>query len=62
MNVAKQVRGDSQVLVTVKVTEATPPQANGAPVLLLDKDALQPPVKLTVANHALNLELMADCV
>jgi len=40
-NVAEQVLGESQVLVTVNVTVTVPPQANGAPGLLLENVALQ---------------------
>ena len=51
VKVALQVLGLSQELVTVKVTVLEPPQANGAPVLLLDKAALHPPVKLAVVSQ-----------
>lgn len=61
VKVAVQVRGASHVLVTVKVTVATPPHAGGATVLLLDNAALHPPEKDAVANHAENLELIVDC-
>lgn len=62
VNVAEQVFGASQSLVTVNVTVVVPPQANGAPVLLLVNTGLQPPVAETVANQMANLELMAACV
>jgi hypothetical protein len=57
-----QVTGGSQVEVTVNVTEATPPQASGAPELLFEIMALQPPVNVAVANHALKAASMAACV
>jgi hypothetical protein len=50
---AEQVTGAEQVLVTVHVTVVEPPQAEGAPALLLEIAALQPPEKLTVVNHVL---------
>jgi hypothetical protein len=49
-------------LVTVNVTVVEPPQAAGAPVLLLVKTALQPPVKLAVANQFVKAVLTAACV
>jgi hypothetical protein len=61
VNVAVHVTGGSQPLFTVKMTVAVPPQASGAPVLLLVKTALQPPVKLAVASQVLYLVLMAAC-
>jgi hypothetical protein len=48
-----------QLLVTVKVTETVPPQANGAPVLLFEKTALQPPLAVAVANHKAYLALIS---
>jgi hypothetical protein len=62
VNVAEHVTGPSHELVTVNVTVVEPPQAGGAPELLLDIAALQPPANEAVANHAANLVLMADCV
>ena len=62
VNVALQVLGGSQELVTVKTTVLLPPQAAGAPVLLLDKDALHPPVKLAVANQVAYSPSTADWV
>lgn len=59
VNVAIQVLGPSQELVTVNVIVATPPQAFGAAPLLLDIAALHPPEKLAVASHAANLASMA---
>jgi hypothetical protein len=56
VNVAEQVLLASQLLVTVKVTVLVPPHAGGAPLLLFDIVALQPPVNEAVANHAENLE------
>ena len=59
VNVAVHVLFGSQELVTVKVTVTTPPHALGAPVLLLLKEALQPPLVVTVVNHVLNLVSIA---
>ena len=56
VNVAVHVLGASQSDVTVNVTVFDPPHANGAPVLLLAILELQPPLKETVANHAVNFE------
>jgi hypothetical protein len=61
-NVALQLTGPSQVLVTVNITVFIPPQDPGAPLLLFDSVALQPPLVLTVANHALKEASMAPCV
>ena len=58
VNEAEQVLGASHELVTVNVIVVEPPQAEGAAPLLLEIVALQPPVKVAVASHALNLELM----
>ncbi len=59
--VALQVLLASQVLVTVNVTVAVPPvHASGAPVLLLLNTALQPPEKVAVANHLLNLAFIVS--
>jgi hypothetical protein len=46
----------------VKVTVLVPPEAGGAPALLLVSTPLQPPLPATVANHVANLALMAACV
>lgn len=62
VKVALQVFGLSQPLVTVKVTVVVPPQAFGAPVLLLVTEVLQPPVTVTVVSQVLNLLSIADCV
>ena len=62
VKVATQVFGASHSEVTVKVTEADPPQAIGAPVLLLVNTGLHPPLVLTVASQALNFELIVACV
>lgn len=62
VNTAEQVTGEVQSLVTVKVTVLEPPQAEGAPLLLLEIEASQPPVNVAVANQAVNLESMAACV
>ena len=42
----------AQLLVYVKTTVADPPQLFGAPILLLDKLPLQPPLAVAVASHA----------
>jgi hypothetical protein len=47
----------AQLLVYVKVTVAVPPQAEGAPVLLLLLAPLHPPLELAVANQAANCVL-----
>lgn len=39
-----------------------PPQAGGAPVLLLVKTPLQPPVPLAVASQVLKAAFTAACV
>jgi hypothetical protein len=44
------------------VTVVAPPQADGAPVLLLVKTPLQPPLALAVANHVAKAVLTAACV
>ena len=62
LNVAEHVLLASQVLVTVNVTVFVPPQAEGAPLLLLDIVALQPPLNETVVNQVANLESIAACV
>ena len=62
VNVAEHVFGTSHELVTVKVTVLTPPHAGGAPVLLFEMEALQPPEVVAVANHAVNFESIAACV
>ncbi len=54
VKLALQVTGSPQSLTTVKVTVTDPPHSEGAPILLLDIDALQPPLKLAVINHASN--------
>lgn len=60
--VAEQVLFGSQELVTVKVTVAVPPQAEGAPLLLFEIVALHPPENVAVANQVLNFALMAAWV
>jgi hypothetical protein len=53
VNVALQVLGASQELVTVNVTVLEPPHLLGAPVLLLVTDPRpHPPVAVAVASHA----------
>jgi hypothetical protein len=47
-----------QSLVTVNVTVLEPPHAEGAPLLLLEIIASQPPVNVAVANQAVNFELI----
>jgi hypothetical protein len=49
----------AQLLVYVKVTVVVPPQAEGAPVLLLLLAPLHPPLELAVASHAVNCALTA---
>lgn len=53
VNVRMQVTGAWQSLVTVKVTVAMPPQAEGGPVLLLVKTPLQPPEKVAEVSQVL---------
>jgi len=55
---AVQVLGASQLLVAVKVTVVDPPQALGAPALLLLMLTLQPPILLTVFSQFENLVLI----
>ena len=62
MKAAGQVTGASQSLVTVKVTVAVPPQAGGAPLLLFDKMALQPPLNVTSCSQAANAASISACV
>lgn len=58
VKVEVQVLGASQEDVAVNTTVTDPPQAFGAPVLLLLKTTLQPPVALAVANHVAYLASM----
>ena len=58
VKVRVQVTFASQLLVTVKVIVAVPPQASGAPVLLFIRIALQPPLTVAVANQAAYLVLI----
>ena len=51
-----------QLLLLVNVTVVLPPQAEGAPVLLLVMVLPQPPLPLAVANHVANAALTAACV
>jgi hypothetical protein len=46
----------------VKVTVVEPPQADGAPVLLLVKTPLQPPLAEAVASQVAKAEFTAACV
>jgi hypothetical protein len=46
----------------VKVTVVEPPQADGAPVLLLVKTPLQPPLALAVASQVLKAAFTAAWV
>lgn len=63
VNVAWQVVvNGAQVLVYVNVTVVEPPQADGAPVLLLVNTPLQPPVPVAVANHVAKALFTAACV
>ena len=59
---AVQVLFTSHELVTVKVTLLVPPHLSGAPVLLLLKTGLHPPVREAVFSHALNLAFTVSCV
>ena len=56
------VRVFPQELVSVNVTIVLPPQAEGAPVLLLLKVALQPPLVLAVASQVANSVFTEVCV
>jgi hypothetical protein len=63
VNVAWQVVvSGAQLLVYVKVTVVDPPQAAGAPVLLLVKPPLQPPLAVAVANQVAKAVFTAACV
>ena len=63
VNVAWQVVvNGAQELVRVKVTVVEPPQAEGAPVLLLVKPPLQPPLAVAVANQVAKAVFTAACV
>ena len=62
VNVAIQVAATPQVEVAVNVTDATPPHAFGAPLLLFVKLALHPPVKEAVANHVVKAASIAPWV
>lgn len=57
-----QVVGVAQAPVTVKITVRLPPHLSGAPMLLLVKTPLQPPVKVAVASHAAYAALTWSCV
>ena len=46
----------------MNVTVVDPPQAEGAPVLLLVNTPLQPPLADAVASHAANCAFTAACV
>lgn len=52
----------AQLLVYVNVTVVEPPQAGGAPVLLLVNTPLHPPVADAVASHAANCAFTAAWV
>src|SRR5260221_651517 len=52
----------AQLLVYVKVTVVLPPQAFGAPVLLLLREPLHPPLELAVASQLVNAVFIASCV
>jgi hypothetical protein len=62
VKVAVQVFTPSQVLVTVHITVFDPPQASGAPVLLLVSTPLHPPVKVVDASQLLYRVFTADWV
>src|SRR5438552_10766959 len=51
-----------QVLVYVKVTVVLPPQAFGAPVLLLLREPLHPPLELAVASQLVNAVFISPYV
>ena len=51
----------AQLFVYVKVTVVEPPQAEGAPTLLLVKTPLQPPLADAVANQVEKAVLIAAC-
>ena len=61
-NVALQVFGGSQSLVSVNHTVLIPPQNDGAPLLSLLNAALQPPENETVRNQIANKVSIATCV
>jgi hypothetical protein len=56
------VAATPQADVAVNVTDAAPPQAGGAPLLLFVKLALHPPVKEAVANHVVKAASIAPWV
>jgi len=58
VKVAEQVLGASQSDVTVQVTVFVPPQAEGAPVLLLVNTGLQPPEVVVSDNQLLYFVLI----
>ena len=60
VKVAEHVFGASQELVTVNVTVRVPPHAGGAPVLLLEIVALQPPEKVAELSQVANFKVIAD--
>ena len=62
VNTAEQVTLAWQDEVTVQVTVVDPPQAGGAPVLLLLICPSQPPVKLAVESQLANAEFTDVCV
>jgi hypothetical protein len=62
VKVRVQVCVASQLLVTVNVTDTEPPQANGAPMLLLVNVRLQPPVAVAEASQARYFTFICDCV
>lgn len=62
VKVRVQVTGAWQLLVAVNVTVELPPQALGAPGLLLVKAVPHPPVTETDANQAAYLVSIAACV
>ena len=62
VNVRVQVTGGWQLLVAVNVTVAVPPQASGAPMLLLVRMVPQPPLTVTDASQLAYFVSISACV
>lgn len=58
----QKVVNGAQLLLYVNVTVVVPPQASGAPALLLVSIPLHPPDAEAVANHVVNAASTAVCV